>query len=86
MRRFQFRFKVIDQYGYIVSRGLCCNVLHSEKWLFEYVQDGRVKDSIKTSINDFAQKAFDMQCDLVFEPTFNADSVPYNHHTVNYYA
>lgn len=84
MKRVMFRFKVIDENGVIFHRGLCSNILHSDKWLFEYVSYGRVVDSSKASLNDFVSLAFDTSCDVLFEPCYNADSVPFNHKIADY--
>lgn len=84
MKRVMFRFKVIDEYGSILYRGLCSNILHSDKWLFEYVRNGRVVDSSKATFNDFVSRAFVTSCDVVLESCYNADSVPFNHKIPEY--
>lgn len=84
MKRYLFRFKVIDQYGSVVNRGLASNILHSNKWLFEYVNDGRVFDSLRLTLDEFTCRALALNCDIQFEACYNADSVPFNHKISEY--
>ena len=75
-RRFLFRFKVQNELGMTVARGLCSPVLHSNLTLFEYIVDGRVNDSQKMTFDDFFQAVFSRQDTLLIEPSWNCDSLP----------
>lgn len=74
--RFLFRFKVLNELGLVVARGLCSPVLHSNMTLFEYIVDGRVNDSQKMTLDDFLQAVFSRQDTVFFEPSWNCDSLP----------
>lgn len=75
-RHFLFRFKVLNELGMTVARGLCSPVLRSNLVLFEYIVDGRVNDSQKMSLDDFLQAVFSRQDTVIFEPSWNCDSLP----------
>lgn len=75
-RRYLFRFKVLNELGMIVARGLCSPVLHSNLTLFEYIVDGRVADSQRMIFDDFVQAVFSRQDTLIIEPSWNCDSLP----------
>lgn len=75
-RRYLFRFKVVNELGMTVARGLCSPVLRSNLVLFEYIVDGRVNDSQKMTFDDFVQAVFSRQDTLILEPSWNCDSLP----------
>lgn len=75
-RRYLFRFKVQNELGMTVARGLCSPVLHSHLTLFEYIVDGCVNDSQKMTFDDFVQAVFSRQDTLIIEPCWNCDSLP----------
>ena len=72
-RRYLFRFKIVDECGLCVARGLVSSVLHSELSLFEYVNDGRVTNSSKMSISEFMSYVFAKNKTAIFEPSFNVE-------------
>ena len=74
--RYLFRFKVVNELGMTVARGLCSPVLRSNLVLFEYIVDGHVNDSQKMTLDDFLQAVFSRQDTVTFEPSWNCDSLP----------
>lgn len=72
-RRYLFRFKIYDELGLCVARGLVSSVLHSELSLFEYINDGRVTNSSKMSISEFMAYVFSKNKSAVFEPSYSSE-------------
>lgn len=72
-KRYLFRFKIYDECGLCVARGLVSSVLHSDLSLFEYVNDGRVTNSSKMSISDFMAYVFYRNKIAIFEPSYNVE-------------
>lgn len=72
-RRFLFRFKIYDELGLCVARGLVSSVLHSDLCLFEYINDGRVTNSSQMSISDFMSYVFLKNKSAVFEPSYSSE-------------
>lgn len=71
--RYLFRFKVYDELGLCVARGLVSSVLHSDLSLFEYINDGCVTNSAKMSISDFMAYVFAKNKSAVFEPSYSSE-------------
>lgn len=72
-RRYLFRFKVYDELGLCVARGLVSSILHSELSLFEYINEGRVTSSSKMLISEFMTYVFTKNKSVVFEPSFSPE-------------
>lgn len=72
-RRYLFRFKIYDELGLCVARGLVSSVLHSDLSLFEYINDGRVTNTAKMSISEFMAYVFVKNKSAVFEPSFPSE-------------
>ena len=72
-KRYLFRFKIYDECGLCVARGLVSSILHSELALFEYVNDGRVTNSSKMSISDFMACVFHRNKTAIFEPSYDVE-------------
>lgn len=72
-RRYLFRFKVYDELGLCVARGLVSSVLRSDLSLFEYINDGRVTNSSKMSISEFMSYVFAKNKSVVFVPSYSSE-------------
>lgn len=72
-KRYLFRFKVYDELGLCVARGLVSSVLHSHLSLFEYINDGRVTNSSKMTISEFMAYVFAKNKSAVFEPSYSSE-------------
>lgn len=55
MYRITFTFKVLNEYGECHMHGLVSSKLRSSKYLFEFVEKGKVIDSVTDSLDDFVK-------------------------------
>lgn len=55
MYKSMFSFQVLNADAKMIMHGIASRVLHTDRYLFEIVEDGRVRDSFKMSLASFTE-------------------------------